>query len=216
MANALERLVIGDDPDAWRAAGFTVHGTLMRFGKVEVDLVGSRGPRGVLAWKLRHVDTDIDGLTTASEQDAALVSRPESAPSVDEHTNAVFGIDHVVIQTGDVDRTVSAFAALGIDERRSTISDTGAGQRRQSFLWAGRVILEVIGPVHDTMASAASIWGLAMVSSNLQTTCHVFEENLSTPRDAVQPGRKIATVRTDDLDISVPLAILSPHVAELL
>ena len=97
---------------------------------------------------------------------------------------------------------------------------TPVGERRQSFLWAGRVIIEVIGPLEPQASSrgddAASIWGLALVSSNLQTTAHVLDDNLSEPRDAVQPGRKIATMRTRELDISVPIVVMSPHVAELM
>ena len=60
------------------------------------------------------------------------------------------------------------------------------------------------------------VWGLALVSANLATTSHVLAENMSEPRDAVQPGRKIATIDTSALDISVPLVVMSPHVAELL
>lgn len=213
MAHALERLYIGDEPDAWRAAGFTVRGTSMTFGKVKVELVGSNGSRGVLGWKLKGIDDDIDGLVTYADPDVETV--PASF-GVNEHTNAVFGIDHVVVETGDSDRTVAAFEAAGIKERRSTTIETPAGQRRQSFLWAGRVILEVIGPLTPVSEKKASVWGLALVTGNLQTTCHVLADNLSEPRDAVQPGRKITTMNTTDLDISVPIVILSPHVAELL
>ena len=216
MAHALERLVIGDEPDAWRAAGFTVHGDTMRFGKVSVELVGATGQRGVLGWKLKDIDNDIDGLVTNSAPSVEVVDTTPASLGVHEHTNAVFGIDHVVVETGDIDRTVAAFETAGIAERRSATMQTPSGERRQSFLWAGRVILEVVGAMEPVNDKPASIWGLALVTGNLQTTSHVLDEKLSEPRDAVQPGRKIATMKTKDLDISVPIVILSPHVAELL
>lgn len=216
MGYALERLVVGDNPDSWRAAGFTVHGSLMRFGKVTVELVGSDGPRGVLGWKLRGISTDIDGLVTQPDTSVEVLEAIPEPSGVNEHTNAVFGIDHVVIETGDIERTVGAFEGAGMKERRSAVMETPAGERRQSFLWAGRVILEIIGPMSPKSEKETMIWGLALVTGNLQTTSHVLEEKLSEPRDAVQPGRKIATMKTADLDISVPIVIMSPHVAELL
>lgn len=217
MANAIQRIVIGDEPDAWRGAGFTVVGNELTLGKVVIELAGVESGRGVLGWSIAGVTGEIDGLPMCSTTSEAMAIPSERRSA---STNAVFAIDHVVVETNDMDRTISAFAAVGMAERRSATMSTHMGDRRQSFLWAGRVIIEVIGPVEGKESGqstgTASIWGLALVSSNLQTTAHVLDDKLSEPRDAVQPGRKIATVRTKELDISVPLVVMSPHVAELL
>lgn len=209
MAHALERLVIGDDPDSWKAAGFTVHGNELRFGKVIVELAGSNGPRGVLGWSLAGVDADIENIPTVDATSTTSLALPPATTT--EHVNAVFAIDHVVVETGDIDGTVAAFGAAGMAERRSDRMMTPLGERRQSFLWAGRVIIEIIGPVDVDESATMGIWGLALVSANLETTSHVLAENLSEPRDAIQPGRKITTLKTSTFDISVPTVILSPH-----
>ncbi len=215
MPFALERLVIGDDPRSWKAAGFTVEGNTVALGRLTVELAGSDGERGLLSWKLNDIEVDIDGLATTPDTEWSAVEVVR-ANGVRNHINAVFGIDHVVIETGNIARTVAAFEHVGIVERRSSVLETPRGPRKQSFLWAGRVILEVVGPPEPDEQVATKVWGLALVTSNLQTTGHVLDQNLSEPRDAVQPGRKIATVRTADLDISVPLVVLSPHVSELM
>ena len=216
MAHALQRLIVGDDPDAWRAAGFRVDGNEATFGKVVIKLAGADGERGVLGWSLAGVTTDIEQISTfnAPSPGSQPIRREENGAAT--HTNAVFAIDHVVVETGDVDRTVEAFTEVGMAERRRATMSTPVGERQQAFLWAGRVIIEVVGPVEPDHDASMGIWGLALVSSNLAVTAHVLAEDLSEPRDAVQPGRKIATMRTRSLDISIPIVVMSPHVAELL
>lgn len=217
MAHALQRIVVGDDPDAWRAAGFRVLGNEATLGKVVIELVGADGERGVLGWSIAGVTTDIEQIPTIKVAtptvEPVLAADPED---LEVHTNAVFAIDHVVVETGDVDQTVEAFAGVGMAERRRSTMSTPLGERQQSFLWAGRVIIEIVGPAVPEASAPMGIWGLALVSSNLKTTAHVLDEYLSEPRDAVQPGRKIATMRTQSLGISVPIVVMSPHVAELL
>ena len=219
MAHPLRRIAIGDDPSAWRAAGFDVLGNELRLGKVVIELVGSAGQRGFHGWAIDGVTTDIEHIPRIQdppEQQTEALAETSSSSSL----NAIFAIDHVVVTTNDVARTVASFERVGLQERRTTTTSTPMGERRQSFLWAGRVIIEVIGPVDAELADRndghASIWGLALVASNLQVTSQVLDSALSEPRDAVQPGRKIATMRTKELDISVPIVVMSPHVAELL
>jgi hypothetical protein len=74
MGVAIDEILVGDPPDAWRAAGFSVDddGTC-RIGTVRVRLVGRDGGKRILGWSLRYVpaaalaDGRLDGLpTTAS------------------------------------------------------------------------------------------------------------------------------------------------------
>ena len=213
MAHALQRIVIGDDPDSWRSAGFSVLDNEMVFGKTVVELAGTANGRGVLGWAIEGVTSNIESITSIAPSGTTLAVEQRTGL---DNTNAVFAIDHVVIETGDLDRTVAAFTEVGIKERRQGQMTTSLGERRQSFLWAGRVIIEIVAPVTADPNVAMRVWGLALVSANLATTSHVLAENMSEPRNAVQPGRKIATIDTSALDISVPLVVMSPHVAELL
>jgi len=52
---------------------------------------------------------------------------------------------------------------------------------------------------------------LALECDDLDLAAHRLGEALGTVKDAVQPGRRIATVRTKELGISVPIALMSPH-----
>lgn len=207
MAHGLQRLVIGDDGESWRSAGFDVEAGELTLGSVTIEFAGTGADRGVLGWSLAGVTSTIESIPTVGSH------APPTRRS--ENPNAVFAIDHVVVETGDIDRTVAALADVGIEERRRARMETPLGERQQSFLWAGRVILEVVGPVAPDPSAKMGIWGLALVSSNLEITGNVIGEHLSEPRDAVQPGRKITIVDTKALDISVPIAVLSPRESTL-
>ncbi len=209
MANTLQRIIIGDEPQSWRDAGFTVDDKYVVLGKTTVELAGASGGRGIRSWSLDGVVAEIDGLAT-------MIVPEHNRAAPQQHRNMVFASDHVVVQTNDFDRTVPAFVAAGMDERKTRSFDVGGVARRQSFFWAGRVIVELIGPAEATDGPAqADFWGLALVSANLEIASTELGAALSEPKDAVQPGRKIATLNTRDLDISVPIAFMSPHVANL-
>lgn len=213
MAHALQRLIIGDEPSAWAAAGFSVDGQQVVLGKTVIELTGNAGQRGIVAWALDGVAADIDGLPTVIVPD-------HHQPDAVSHPNMTFAIDHVVVASKHPARTSAAFGAVGMDERKLiTLPGTNGQDREQRFFWAGRVIIELIGPATpqstDGESAPASFWGLALASANLEIALSAMGDALGEPKDAVQPGRKIATVRTKDLDISVPIALMSPHVANL-
>ena len=101
--------------------------------------------------------------------------------------------------------------AAGLELRRTRELGGGA---TQSFLWAGDVILEVVSPPPPgprPTPGAAWVWGLSLVAPDLDATAGYLGPWLSTPRPAVQAGRRIATLRTGELGISGPIAVMSPH-----
>lgn len=220
----LRLIELGDTPRAWTDAGFTVGpDDTVRLGETLVRLTG-RGGR-VLGWSIDGVDNPIDGLAVAPPADTPSSDRTSSGtPSTDvpgsstdgappEHPNGISGIDHVVVLTGDVDRTVAAFAAAGIEPRGERHTDDYGSPMRQVFCWAGDVIIEIVGPetVDPQHPDPASIFGLALVADDLDATSARLGDLLATPKDAVQPGRRIAGLRGRDVGISVPIAVMSPH-----
>jgi hypothetical protein len=54
----------------------------------------------------------------------------------------------------------------------------------------------------------ALLWGLAFGVDSLETTAELLDERLSDPRDAVQPGRRIATLRRS-AGVGVAMAFMS-------
>ncbi len=211
-------LEIGDDADAWRAAGFTVaaDGTA-QVGSVRIRLVGALGERGIRRWTISGVDDSdsLDGLPTTVVDPHAAPDAPAAPVAGGSHANTVTLLDHVVIATPDIDRTVGAFVALGCVPRRERIGGSAAAPLRQVFLRAGEVVLEIVGPPappegDDERARPATFWGLAFTATDLETSAALLGTSLGAIRDAVQSGRRITTLRHEPLGLSVPTALMSP------
>jgi hypothetical protein len=209
MAAALEQLTVADAPEAWRACGFEVVGEECVVGGVRIRFAARDGARGIAGWSLSGIDsTDLDGLATTMSQEQPPGETPE-------HPNGVTGLDHVVAISSDLDRTVAALILAGLDLRRLREEPTPAGAPRQAFFRLGPAILEVVQePAEVTEKKGdrpAFFWGLAFVAPDLErTVAFLGEERVSEIRDAVQPGRRIATLRLG-AGLSVPIALMSPR-----
>jgi hypothetical protein len=206
----LDELTLADSPAAWQGCGFEVEEGLCGIGRIRIRLVPEGEGRGIIGWSLRGVNPgDLDGLPTV----AADGPPPEEAP---EHPNGVTGLDHVVAISPDLDRTVEALEAAGLDLRRIREEPTPAGAPRQAFFRLGPTILEVVQePLEATERHGgdrpAFFWGLAFVAPDLdRTVAYLGEDRVSEIRPAVQPGRRIATLRRG-ADLSVPVALMSPR-----
>ena len=219
MAVTLDELVVADAPDAWRACGFAVEGDVCVVGEVRIRFAPGEG-RGLVAWSLREVgSTELDGLpTTVSESDRTQLSPHTGDNCVQtprEQPNGVTALDHVVAISSDLDRTVAALEAAGLDLRRIREEPTPAGAPRQAFFRLGQAILEVVQEPAEATARAggdrpAFFWGLAFVAPDLDATVAALgEERVSEARPAVQPGRRIATLRRA-AGLSIPVALMTP------
>ena len=62
----------------------------------------------------------------------------------------------------------------------------------------------------DTGPGPASFWGLALTVADIDAAAALLGEHLGPVTDAVQPGRRIATLRHEAVGIPVPVAFLSP------
>jgi hypothetical protein len=188
----VDELVIADEPAAWRAAGFSVDGDLCEVGTVRLRLEGPGRGRGIVAWSVRGVRSlDLDGLPTS-----ASGSPPAAGVS---HPNGVVSIDHLVVITPDLDRTTGALRDAGFDLRRVREGPTPGGSSRQAFFRLAEVILELVeAPPGTRIASdpngPARLWGISFLVEELEHTATALGDLLGEPREAVQPGRRIATL----------------------
>jgi catechol 2,3-dioxygenase-like lactoylglutathione lyase family enzyme len=191
----IDELVIADEPAAWRAVGFAVDGAASEVGSVRLGFAGHSERRGIVEWSLRGASTlELDGLPTiASERLPAAGA---------EHRNGVVSIDHVVVMTPDLDRTVDVLRKAGFDFRRLREGATPGGSVRQAFFRMGEVILEVVQAPEGMRLAAdpsgpARLWGISFLVPDLDATGAVLGDLLGKARDAVQPGRRIATLRRE-------------------
>lgn len=207
----IDELVLADEPERWSALGFDVERDRVRLGTIRVRLAGEDAGRGILGWSLRGLDsTELDGLQTARSESAV----PAEAPA---HPNGVAAIDHVVAMSPALDRSVAALQAAGLDLRRIREQPTPAGAPRQAFFRLGAEILEVVQEPAQVIAARgeggtdrpARLWGLAFLAPDLDRTVAALSEHVGEAREAVQPGRRIATVRRS-AGLAVPVALMSP------
>ncbi len=205
MARAeLAALRVGDPAERWEALGFDARGGAVDLGGVSVEL-GACG-QGIVGWTLRGLAgpvTDIDGLPTTLSR--SVDATPRDRLGVAPHPNGAVGLDHVVILTGDFDRTAAALAAHGMPLRREA-ERNGA---RQGFRRLGPAIMELV-TAPQAPSGPASFWGLVVVVTDLAALRDQLGEHLSEPKAAVQPGRHIATLRKS-AGLTLPVAFMDPE-----
>lgn len=202
MTVTVDEILVADPPEAWTAAGFSVSDGLCRVGGVGIRLVGREHGAGIIGWSLGGVDTtELDGIPT-SISDAGSV-----APA--EHANGVTGIDHIVLFSPDLDRTVSALAAVGVPPRRERLGDLGGRPIRQIFFRFGAVIIEAVGSPDTVGQGPSTLWGITYTVTDIDGTAAYFAGRTTRVKDAVQPGRRITTVHHQEFGMSVRTAMLS-------
>lgn len=236
MTVGAEWISIVGDPDAWRALGLVVaddgliplHGTSLRIVapdetghpgfSADPETAGVRGsaespPRaesGVRGWALSgpgpdgraSAPSDIDGLPTAWVEPLG--------PTFAQHALGATSLDHVVVLTADLARTSAAVAeATGYELRR--IRELGTlrqGFHRIGERGRGGLIVELVERP-DIPEGPATFWGIVLIVDDLDAACELIgAEGISAPKDAVQPGRRIATVRAE-VGLGIPLALMT-------
>jgi hypothetical protein len=203
----VDELFIADDPAAWRAAGFSVEGGLCEVGSVRLRLEGPGRGRGIVAWSMRDAGSlELDGLPTTASDDPP--------PAGARHPNGVVSIDHLVVITPNLDRTTAVLRNAGFDLRRLREGPTPGGSPRQAFFRMGDLILELVAAPEGTGIAAdpdgpARLWGISFLVEELERTAAALGDLLGEAREAVQPGRRIATMRKA-AGLGPAIAFMSP------
>ncbi len=206
MTAKVEWITISGDADVWRSLGLVVSddgvvplvGTSLRIVSSDV------GETGIVGWALSGVDvvldgTEIDGLATAVVE--------ASPPMFAQHELGASGLDHVVVMTHDLDRTTGAIADA-TDNELKRIREVGA--MRQGFHRMGRggLIVEVVERP-EVPEGPAKFWGIVLNVDDLDAACErIGGDRISAPKDAVQPGRRIATIEKG-VGLGLPVALMT-------
>ena len=188
----LVALEIADPPERWEALGFSVSpDRVIELGGVSLRL-GAEG-EGIVAWTLRGIDetSSIDGLPTRVIDGSVGREGKGGRHGSDDpgHPNGAIAVDHVVIVTPDFDHTADAVAAAGMPLRRLA-ERNGA---RQGFRRLGPAIMEI---VQAPEVGGTQFWGLVVIVSDLDALAERLGDLLRETRPAVQPGRRIAPLRS--------------------
>lgn len=213
MTVTIEELVVADAPESWAALGFEIEGDSVDLGGVGIRPAGPDVGNGLVGWSLRGVETtELDGLETARAESPVPAESTLAEPS--PHPNGITAIDHVVAITPRLERTIAALRAAGLDLRRIREEPTPAGAPRQAFFRLGPTILEVVQEPADVVERdgadrPAFFWGLALLAPDLDATVAGLADCVSEIRPAVQPGRRIATLRRS-AGLSLPVALMTP------
>jgi hypothetical protein len=207
-APTIDELLVADDGERWEELGFTISDGCCELGRVHLRFLSDSSAGGIVGWSLRDLArTELDGLpTTISERPL-----PRAAPT---HPNGVVAIDHIVAMSPSLDRSVHALQRAGLNLRRIREQPTPAGAPRQAFFRLGAEILELIQEPDEVVQQMggddrpARFWGLALRVENLDRTVNLLGEHAGPIRPAVQPGRRIATVKRS-AGLALPLALMS-------
>ena len=174
---------VPDAAAAWEPLGFSIAGGATQVGGVRI------------AFGAAQMEVAVEGLRTERPDGLPLVRADAAAGGpAPRHPNGAIVVDHVVALTDDLRRTVAALMAAGVDLRRE--------QPPMAFFRLGELILELVQPD----GAHPGFWGLVVVVPDLGAVGPLLGE----PKDAVQPGRRIATVRRD-AGLLTALAFMTPR-----
>ena len=193
----LVQLVVGGDPDPWRAIGLpvvdTVDGSILLTSNCPVIWPGGDVPPGSVMLAVDPAfDSTLDGIAMASVIESI---QPVASP---------LSVDHLVLNTDDLDRTCAEVGRVtGFELKR--IRDAGGFRQGFHRLGRGGLIIEV---VDRPGVLEPQWWGFVITVDDLDAFVDSAGGLVGTPREAVQPGRWIATV-SRDAGLGTPVAFMS-------
>lgn len=176
-----------------------------RVGDVDIRLEGGDG--GIAGWVLRDaLSIEVDGLPTEAE-----AGPPSLAELAARHPNTAIGVDHIVVFTPDLKRTVAGMEGAGFNLRRVREATEPGPDVRQAFFRPGGAIVEVVENPHGK-AGPAAFWGITLAVADIDRCAELLGDRMGEPRGAVQQGRRIATIRRE-AGLGIPVALITPHTA---
>lgn len=212
-------LIVSGPAAPWEAAGFsfvtdrTADAPLIPFDNYAIEVDPHTPPSGGGQPEVLGIRTGVSGASSDLDGIAVNVdSHPifhGEAPDVG-HRNFIYSVDHLVVATPNHERSKQAFAACGLDHRKS-VGDPRGGDLAQSFFLADKILIELVGPYDDTAEGPSSIWGLSLVSNDIAATADFFGDRCTAPKPAIQAGRLISTLDTLTLGLPLRVSIMTPR-----
>ena len=197
----IAELHVGDDPSAWERLGFCINENRSLIGRTEV--VFSDGPKGIHSWVLRNsMPSQFGPIPTT------FTENPVPNPSI-AHPNGSIGFHHVVLMVPafDIGKTALSNAGVHVEQGRPFGSTEKAMLRSAPKM--GDIELELIGPESEDRSRHWQLWGLVVAVSDIDATSELLGDLLGQVKPAVQPHRRIATLKKE-AELGVAVAFLGP------
>jgi len=198
----LASLLVGGSSEPWEALGFRIDPSgRIPFGNGALEFTGNEsGMRGLTIADVDDLPGDIEGI---------VLSPGRPMPALD-HPNGGFELDHVVVMSDSLERTSQSIErALGLPCKRIRETDTvrQAFHRFADGIGVRGCIIEV---VENKRVRSTGLFGLVINVDDLDGLCERHGGDvIGAAKAAVQPGRRIATVRSA-VGLGVPLALMTP------
>ena len=200
MGSAVVRgLGLRASPSLLRSLGFVSENSLARLQNLNLHVGEEHSPAVSLLLETHQpLGESLDGIPC---------SRIDQQDQINEecHPNGVTRCDHIVVRTPDWARTASAFEKAGWQE--ALVRDDVYPGTRLSFFRVGskgnNLTLELVAPLAKKPGKEevpARIWGVTWVAGGgLEAVAAALGDgfHLSAGKPAIQPGRRIATLRGD-------------------
>ena len=198
----IAELHVGDDPSAWERLGFCINENRSLIGRTEV--VFSDGPKGIHSWVLRNsMPSQFGPIPTT------FTENPVPNPSI-AHPNGSIGFHHVVLMVPafDIGKTALSNAGVQVEQGRPFGSTEKAMLRSAPKM--GDIELELIGPESEDRSRHWQLWGLVIAVDDIDETADFLGDLIGQVKPAVQPSRRIATVKKE-AELGVAVAFLGPR-----
>ena len=182
-------LALPGAPDAWAPLGFAPGEPI---GDVAVAMGAS------------ELELAVHGLAAERPAGLAIVAAADGHAEPGAHPNGAVAVDHVVALTDDLGRTLPALEQSGLEVRRIRVPPEA--HVRQAFIHLRSLVLEIV----EVEGDGPALWGVTVSVADLDACVRELGPLLGVPRDAVQPGRRIATVRPE-AGLPIALALMTPR-----
>jgi len=198
----IAELHVGDDPSAWERLGFRINERRCLVGRTEV--VFSDGPGGIHSWVLRNsIRSEFGPIPTS------FTENPVPEPSI-VHPNGSVGFHHVVLMVPEFDRGKAALSNAGVQVEHGRPFGSPDKEMLPSAPKMGDIELELIGPESEDRSRTWELWGLVIAVSDIDATSELLGNLLGQVKPAVQPYRRIATLKKE-AGLGVAVAFLGPE-----
>ena len=198
----IAELHVGDDPSAWERLGFHIENSRCLIGATHV--VFTEGRRGIHSWVLRNsLSSQFGPIPTSFTHD------PVPEPAI-AHPNGSVAFHHVVLMVPEFDMGRAALTDAGVRIEQGQPFGSTENAMLRSAPKMGEIELELIGPESKDPSRDWELWGLVIAVDDIDATSELLGDLLGQVKPAVQPHRRIATLKKE-AELGVAVAFLSPE-----